>query len=392
MKSSIGQYLAAVWAQMVDATTGATNLNFTTYSGSVWNDPAMMINSSGNVGIGGSPTEKLHVFGRVRVDGGAGVSRSALTTFIGTDAASASKTWFAGVNAFSTTDGSFEIKNTGGGGIQLEPGGRFALNGPALPTSIATMSFFDGTAGGITSSGLMGLILQNTNGGANTKAGVGFTLKGSIGQYLAAVWAQMVNPTTGATNLNFSTFSGSVWNDPAMTIDGLGNVGIGVIVPGARLDVNGTIYAAGDINSGGRINAKFQDVAEWVPATEDFAAGTVVVLERGARNRVTESRRAYDTAVAGVISAQPGIVLGEHGPGTMLVAASGRVRVHVDASRGPIDVGDLLVTSDKPGMAMRSEPVHLGDVAIHRPGTILGKALEPLAEGDGEILVLLSLQ
>jgi hypothetical protein len=31
-------------------------------------------------------------------------------------------------------------------------------------------------------------------------------------------------------------------------------------------------------------------------------------------------------------------------------------------------------------------------VAIHRPGTIIGKALEPLEGGVGEILVLLSLQ
>jgi hypothetical protein len=29
---------------------------------------------------------------------------------------------------------------------------------------------------------------------------------------------------------------------------------------------------------------------------------------------------------------------------------------------------------------------------MHRPGTLIGKALEPLSEGEGEILVLLSLQ
>lgn len=36
--------------------------------------------------------------------------------------------------------------------------------------------------------------------------------------------------------------------------------------------------------------------------------------------------------------------------------------------------------------------VELGCVKIHCPGTIIGKALEPLASGTGEILVLLSLQ
>jgi hypothetical protein len=29
---------------------------------------------------------------------------------------------------------------------------------------------------------------------------------------------------------------------------------------------------------------------------------------------------------------------------------------------------------------------------MHRPGTLVGKALEPLTEGQGEILVLLTLQ
>jgi hypothetical protein len=43
-------------------------------------------------------------------------------------------------------------------------------------------------------------------------------------------------------------------------------------------------------------------------------------------------------------------------------------------------------------VAMRSEPVDLGGVKLHRPGTLIGKALEPLESGTGEILVLLSLQ
>jgi hypothetical protein len=41
---------------------------------------------------------------------------------------------------------------------------------------------------------------------------------------------------------------------------------------------------------------------------------------------------------------------------------------------------------------MKSEPVNIGGVQLHRPGTLIGKALEPLAQGTGEILVLLSLQ
>jgi hypothetical protein len=43
-------------------------------------------------------------------------------------------------------------------------------------------------------------------------------------------------------------------------------------------------------------------------------------------------------------------------------------------------------------VAMKSLAVKLGGVEFHRPGTLIGKALEPLESGVGEILVLLSLQ
>ena len=41
---------------------------------------------------------------------------------------------------------------------------------------------------------------------------------------------------------------------------------------------------------------------------------------------------------------------------------------------------------------MKSIPVNMNGIEMHRPGTIVGKALEPLASGEGDILVLLSLQ
>jgi len=118
----------------------------------------------------------------------------------------------------------------------------------------------------------------------------------------------------------------------------------------------------------------------------------VVVLDRNFINHVTASSRAYDTKVAGVVSEKPGVILGEASPSKAQVATTGRVRVRVDASRGAIAVGDLLVTADKPGMAMKSEPVSVAGIEMHRPGTLIGKALEPLGSGEGEILVLLSLQ
>jgi len=195
-------------------------------------------------------------------------------------------------------------------------------------------------------------------------------------------------------------------NSQRMIITNVGNIGIGVITtpllqtgwPSALLTVGETggtgnkLIVNGDVTVTGNIAAKYQDVAEWVPASGDMEAGTVVVLNPAKANEVMRSSSAYDASVAGVVSAQPGIILGEASPSKVRVATTGRVKVRVDATKAPIRIGDLLVTSGKVGIAMRSEGIDLGGVKIHRPGTLIGKALEPLDDGEGEILVLLSLQ
>jgi len=116
--------------------------------------------------------------------------------------------------------------------------------------------------------------------------------------------------------------------------------------PGSKLDVTGNTNITGDLNVTGHINARYQDVAEWVPTSAQLPAGTVVVLDTTKSNQVISSFEAYDTRVAGVVSEQPGIALGESGKGKVLVATTGRVLVKVDATSNPIHIGDLLVTSD----------------------------------------------
>ena len=170
------------------------------------------------------------------------------------------------------------------------------------------------------------------------------------------------------------------------TVSFSGNVGIGTSLPSSKLEVVGNSTFSGNVTVSGNIAAKYQDVAEWVDGAEPLEAGTVVVIDPHGRNRVTGAVRAYDSRVAGAISPQPGLILGERAEGRVLVAQSGRVRVKVDATYGSIRPGDLLVTSPTKGRAMRSRRTRT------LPGTILGKALEELGSGRGEILVLLTLQ
>jgi hypothetical protein len=166
-----------------------------------------------------------------------------------------------------------------------------------------------------------------------------------------------------------------------------GNVGVGT--PGPPTE---KLEVIGNIKVSGNINAKYQDVAEWVDSSQELVAGTVVVLDSSRSNHVIAATQSYDSRIAGVISLQPGLTLGEEAEGRVLVATTGRVRVKVDATEGAIQIGDLLVTSNREGFAMKSLPIDVGGVRMHRPGTLIGKALEPLAKGTGEILVLLSLQ
>lgn len=213
-----------------------------------------------------------------------------------------------------------------------------------------------------------------------------FTANGNAGLLIGTGYGYSNIPSLPGPPIIFAT-----GNVERMRLDANGRLTINYATPPSTtdpylLDVNGPIR--GTYISG----SSFQDFAEWVPATESMAPGTVVVLNLSKKNEVRPSVSAYDTSVAGVVSERPGIVLGDPASNKAQIATTGRVKVRVDATSNPIRVGDILVTSDVPGTAMRSVPLDLGGVPIHRPGTIIGKALEPLSTGKGEILVLLSLQ
>jgi hypothetical protein len=372
-------------------TTGniPTSIQFLTGAGGA--NEKMRITSAGNVGIGTSnPTYLLDVMG------------SAGSPFRVLD--SSSREYFS-TATHTGPYGTAPVASLGGGRLMIDSDGPLGGNStllrrvvnsliispsdnPGFPGAVI-MSQPDGTSilyvdqnpGGRVGVGTSGPAFKLDVQGGQVNASGGLCIAGDC----KTAWSQLGSQwTTSGTNISYSA----------------GNVGIGTTTtPSSKLQVNGdlTVSGTGNISatgtiSGGNVVATYQDIAEWVSASNPLPAGTVVVLDTEKANHVIASQQAYDTRVAGVISERPGVILGQAAPSKVMVATTGRVRVKVDATLTPIHVGDILVTSDKEGIAMRSEPIDVAGVKIHRPGTIIGKALEPFANGTGEVLVLLSLQ
>jgi hypothetical protein len=382
------------WSQV-----GGTASQWTTTTGS------SIYYNLGNIGIGtASPTAQLHIAGAngpanntaspapdaLRVVGGLGGNGSWGASPGGVGGGLN----FAGGTGGTPVAGSSAALGGKGGSINLV-GGNGGPNIFNIGGGAGGDVSINGGAGVSNSDG--NIVLANLRG----KVGIGSATPG----YRLDVQGGQINSSgglciAGICKSTWSEVGGSQWTTSGLNVSyTTGNVGIGVGSPAAKLEVAGNINVTGTGNitaggtiTGGNIVAKYQDMAEWVESSQALAPGTVVALDQTKSNQVIASSQAYDTRVAGVISAQPGIALGENGAGKVLVATTGRVKVKVDATAGPIHVGDLLVTSEKEGFAKKSEPLSLGGVQIHRPGTLIGKALEPLAKGTGEILVLLSLQ
>ena len=282
---------------------------------------------------------------------------------------------------WTTPDGSGNINNTNTGNVGIgtsSPNAKLQVHHSSSNTNPANLQLAD-----------LAFAFRNTNNTSGNMSLISF--QDAAGWGNAQVGAIQSDQTNHSAHLVFFTRNGAAFGE-RMRITNVGNVGIGTSTPTEKLHVTGNLKIEGSIDVTGNIKAKYQDVAEWVESSQPLTAGTVVVLDSSKSNQVVASTQSYDSGVAGVISAQPGLELGERGEGRVLVATTGRVRVKVDASSGPIKIGDLLVTSDKEGFAMKSLPIDIGGARIHRPGTLIGKALEPLATGTGEILVLLSLQ
>jgi hypothetical protein len=211
-----------------------------------------------------------------------------------------------------------------------------------------------------------------------------------------------------------TTPSGSTHPTTQMTIDSSGDVGIGTTNATARLTVqatSGDLIAAynssqrvfvvkntGEVRADGAVyaadfNTGSADVAERINVSEWVDPGNVVEIDPENPGFFRKSTAAYSKKVAGIISTSPGVILGnsfddatnEWEDNRPVLAVTGRVPCKVSTENGSIAVGDLLVASSIPGVAIKGDPSQ----AI---GAVVGKAMEPLEEGTGEIMAQVTLR
>ena len=156
-----------------------------------------------------------------------------------------------------------------------------------------------------------------------------------------------------------------------------------------RVDGTGRVFADGGFQPNGA------DFAESMAVTGDrakYAAGDLLVIDPTANRHVALAQQPYSTLVAGIYSTKPGLLgtsrkVDESAPQNEVpLAVVGIVPCKVTAENGPIQIGDLLVTSSIAGHAMK------GTDRSKMLGAVVGKALEPLPQGTGVIQVLVTLQ
>jgi hypothetical protein len=271
---------------------------------------------------------------------------------------------------------SFQITNADGGnaiaGIVGSASGFSAVTGssPAGP----------GVNGDSTSSaGVRGTSVQSDGVRGLSTNGTGVHGVGSTG-----VWAEGGLLATDNISCNSGGSCQSVVN--------INNAAVGnmIIANAAGTDVfrvngNGGVFANGGFQASGA------DLAEHVPSAGRLEAGDVVEIDAENGGAFQLSSRSNSTAVAGVISTKPGVTLNgsmsedEKARGLSRLALSGRVPVKATAENGAIHAGDLLVSSSRPGHAMRAPE-------SPRAGTVIGKAMQKLDSDSGEIEMLVMLR
>lgn len=262
----------------------------------------------------------------------------------------------------------------------------------------ANQGLYGTSVGGSLSSGVSGY----DTGGFNNATGVygsstvGTGVSGSGGNKGVYGITSSAGPTHAGVFGENSAVGGT-----ALAINSAGVAGVADTAGSTGVYGRGNLWAGffdGNVNVNGTLTTKIltiagADLAEpFAIAESALPRGTVVVIDGKRLGGLKRSTKAYDTGVAGIVSGangiNSGIILSQPGvnEGGQNVALSGRVYVLADATGNPILPGDLLTTSSIPGHAMKAVN-HTKAV-----GAVIGKAMSPLPQGRGMVLVLVTLQ
>jgi hypothetical protein len=300
--------------------------------------------------------------------------------------------------ATSTTSGALQV--AGGIGIAGDThiGGATYISGTTTITGVTKVNSnvvaASGTSSSSTTTGALVVIggtgisgaayiggLIDVTGASTLRSTLGVTGATTLSSTLAVTGDTTYSSNTQAT----STSTGSMKIKGGMSIQ-TGNLYIGGsagtaithtghIIPSANLAFNigsstawyGTFY-------GVSTQAKYADLAENYTSDADYISGIVVVF--GGEQEITISTKDHDPAVAGVISTNPAYLMNAECKG-LPVAFTGRVPCFV---QGPVKKGDVLVTSNEPGVAQAI------DNSKFVPGCIIGKALETISTNSIETI------
>jgi hypothetical protein len=157
----------------------------------------------------------------------------------------------------------------------------------------------------------------------------------------------------------------------------------------ARIDTSGNVHAAGAFFANG---SDFAESIQVEGQPSDYQPGDVLAIDVRHNGTFVRVADPYSTRVAGVFATKSGVVGSSHALGTeefrseVPLAITGIVPCKATVENGPIERGDLLVSSSEAGYAMK------GTDRARLPGAIIGKALEPLASGKGVISILVTLE
>jgi hypothetical protein len=291
-------------------------------------------------------------------------------------AANGSSIGVLGITSTASTDSS----NPGGNGVW----------GEATATTGNTAGVF-GRSASVNGTGVFGQATATTGdaiGVYGTSAAAGGT----------GVFGEVTNTTAGvAGNVGvYGRVADSAANSAAGQFDVTGTANILIGRQGAsptnkfRVDSTGKGFFNGGTQTSGA------DFAESVAVRDDkssYQPGDVIAIDTDGVRRFTKSAKPYSTLVAGIYSTKPGILATPHhiddarpSSEEIPLAVVGIVPCKVSGENGPIEAGDLLVSSSTPGYAMK------GTDRAKMNGAVIGKALQPMHGQNGVIEVLVSLQ